>query len=173
MKELFRDKWIIYILSVVLIIVLLFIFAIKHISDNKKQIEILKAQYQEMLVLQEQFSSLKQKIDAVESKKNLSNVQGIIEAVEEIFSSIGLKGKLKTIKSSGKREIKDGIEEVADIYIEKVNMNELVNIFFRIENAPMILTIKKAVIKKSFEDPELLNISMTLSFLKTKNTFEQ
>lgn len=174
MKELFRNNRLIYILSAVLIIVvLLFIFTIKHVSDNRKQIEILKAQHQEILVLQDQFNSLKQKIDAVESKKNLSNVQGIIEAVEEIFSSIGLKGKLKTIKSSGKREIRDGIEELADIYIEKVNMNELVNIFFRIENAPMILTIKKVGIKKSFEDPELLNISMTLSFLKSKNTFEQ
>lgn len=173
MKELFRNKRLICILSMLLIVVALFISAIKYISDNRKQLGILKAQYQEMLVLQDQFSSLKQKIDAVESKKNLSNVQGIIEAVEEIFSSIGLKGKLKTIKFSGKREIKSGIEEVADIYIEKVNMNELVNIFFRIENAPMILTIKKAGIKKSFEDPELLNISMTLSFLKSKNTFEQ
>ena len=173
MKELFRNKGIIYILSGILIVILLFIFAMKYISDNKKQINILREQYQEMLVLQDQFISLKQKIDVVEGKKNLSNVQGIIEAVEEIFSSIGLKGKLKTIKSIGRREIKDGIEEVADIYIEKVNMNELVNILFRIENAPMIITIKKAAIKKSFENPELLNISLTISFLKPKNAFER
>lgn len=47
-------------------------------------------------------------------------------------------------------------------------MNEMVNIFYRIENAPMILTIKKATVKKSFENPELLNISLVLSFLNPK-----
>ena len=65
-------------------------------------------------------------------------------------------------------EVKDGFEEEADISVEKVTMNEMVNIFYRIENAPMILTVKKASIKKSFDNPELLNISLILSFLKPK-----
>ena len=32
----------------------------------------------------------------------------------------------------------------------------------------MVLTVKKVTIKKSFENPELLNISLILSFLKNK-----
>jgi hypothetical protein len=44
----------------------------------------------------------------------------------------------------------------------------MINVFYRIENAPMVLTVKKATIKKSFENPELLNITMVLSFLKAK-----
>ncbi len=166
MKELFKNKKIIFILSGILTVISLVAFALKYISDGKKQVKVLQEQYNEILFLKEEFNALKQKINTVESKKDLSNVQGIIEAVEEIFSSIGLKNKLKTIKSSGSRETKDGIEEEADIFIEKVNMNELINIFYRIENAPMILTIKKTTIKKSFENPELLNISLTISFLK-------
>ncbi len=167
MKELFKNKKIIFIFSGILTVISLFVFASKYISDGKKQIKILQEQYNEILFLKEEFNSLKQKINTIEGKKDLSNVQGIIEAVEEIFSSIGLRNKLKTIRSSGSREIKDGIEEEADIFIEKVNMNELINIFYRIENAPMILTIKKTTIKKSFENPELLNISLTISFLKS------
>ncbi len=167
MKELFKNKKIIFILSGILTVISLVAFALKYISDGKKQVKVLQEQYNEILFLKEEFNALKQKINTVESKKDLSNVQGIIEAVEEIFSSIGLKNKLKTIKSSGSRETKDGIEEEADIFIEKVNMNELINIFYRIENAPMILTIKKTTIKKSFENPELLNISLTISFLKS------
>ena len=163
-----KNKKLLYILSGILIVIFFAIFAIKEISDSKKQIEVLKEQQKEILILKNEFLYLKQKIDAIESKKNLSNVQGIIEAIEEIFSSIGLKDKVKTIKSTVRREIKDGIEEDADIYIEKVSMNEMVNIFYRMENAPMILAVKKATIKKSFENPELLNISLTLSFLKPK-----
>jgi hypothetical protein len=163
-----RNKKFLYILSGILIVIFFFVFAIKELSDGKKQIEALKEQQKEILILKNEFLSLKQKIDAIESKKNLSNVQGITEAIEEIFSPIGLKDKVKTIKPVVRREIKDGIKEEADIYIEKVSMNEMVNIFYRIENAPMILTIKKATIKKSFENPERLNISLTLSFLKSK-----
>ncbi|MBE0427177.1 MAG: hypothetical protein IBX72_11115 [Nitrospirae bacterium] len=168
MSKLLKNKRILYILSGILITIFFYIFAIKEISTGKKQIEALKEQQKEMLILKNEFLSLKQKIDAIEGKKNLSNVQGIIEAVEEVFPSIGLKDKVKTVKSTARREIRDGIEEEADINIEKVSMNEMVNIFYRMENAPMILTIKKAAIKKSFENPELLNISLTLSFLKSK-----
>ena len=121
-----------------------------------------------MIIVKDEFLSLKQRIDAVESKKNLSNVQGIVQAVDEVFLSIGLKDKVKTVKSTGRRDMKDGFEEEAELQIEKVSMNEMVNIFYKIENAPMVLTIKKASIKKSFENPELLNIILTLSFLKAK-----
>jgi hypothetical protein len=45
-------------------------------------------------------------------------------------------------------------------------MNEMVNVLYSIENAPMLLVIKKINIKTSFENPELLNITMTLSLVK-------
>lgn len=137
-------------------------------SSEKRELKQLKEKIGEILIIKNEYLSLKKRIDAVEGKKNLSRTEGIIPAVDEVFSWIGLRDRLKTVKSTGKREVKDGFEEDAELYIEKVNMNEMVNIFYRIENAPMILTIKKATIKKSFENPELLNISLTLSFFKGK-----
>lgn len=121
-----------------------------------------------MMLLKDEFLSLRQRINFVEGKKNLSNVQGIVQAVDEVFSSVGLRDKVKTVKSAGKRDTRDGFEEEADISVEKVSMNEMANIFYRIERAPMALTIKKATIKKSFESPELLNLTLVLSFLKAK-----
>jgi len=121
-----------------------------------------------LLLLKDEYLSLKQRIDSVEGRKSQSGPQGIVQAVDEVFQSMGLKDKIKTLKSTGKREIRDGFEENADLSIEKVTMNEMVNILYRIENAPMVLTMKKVTIKKSFENPELMNISLDLSFLKTK-----
>jgi hypothetical protein len=120
-----------------------------------------------MAVLKDEFVSLKQKIQRVESRKKLANVQGVLQAVDEVFSSLSLKEKVRTIKSTGRRETKDGIEEEADVSVEKVTMNEMLNILHRIEHAPMILTVRKVAIKQSFENPELLNITLMLSFLKT------
>ena len=163
-----KNKRFISVLSVFIVFIIIISLAIRLLSSEKRELKLLREQQKEMIIVKDEFLSLKQRIDAVESKKNLSNVQGIIQAVDEVFLSIGLKDRVKTVKSTGRREIKDGFEEEAELQIEKVSMNEMVNIFHKIENAPMVLTIKKAAIKKSFENPELLNITLTLSFLKTK-----
>lgn len=163
-----KDKRFIYISSGLLGFIIIIAIAINLLSAESRELRLLKEQRKEMLIIENEFLSLKQKIDAVEGKKNLSSVQGIVQAVDEIFLSIGLKDKIKTVKPTVSRDVKDGFEEEADLYIEKVSMNEMVNIFYRIGDAPMILTIKKAAIKKSFENPELLNITLTLSFLKSK-----
>lgn len=163
-----KDRKLIFIASGIAVFILLMVFGISSLSSAKKQAALLKEQHNEMVVLKDEFLSIRQKVDAVEARKNLTNVQGVAQAVDEVFQSIGLKDRIKTLKSSGKREVKEGFEEEADISIEKVNMNELINILYKIENAPMILTVKKAVIKKSFENPELLNVTLVLSFFKAK-----
>ena len=163
-----KNKRFISVLSVFIVFIIIISLAIRLLSSKKRELKLLREQQKEMIIVKDEFLSLKQRIDAVESKKNLSNVQGIVQAVDEVFLSIGLKDKVKTVKSTGRRDMKDGFEEEAELQIEKVSMNEMVNIFYKIENAPMVLTIKKASIKKSFENPELLNIILTLSFLKAK-----
>ena len=168
MKEIWKNKRLIVIASGLILLVLFAAYAVNVLSSDRKELKILREQREEMLTLKQDFTALKQRTDSLEMKKGLSNVQGIMEAIDDVFSSLGLKENLKTVKSSGTKEVKDGFEEEADIYIEKVTMNEMVNIFYTIEHTPMVLTVKKATIKKSFETPELLNISLTLSFLKAQ-----
>jgi general secretion pathway protein M len=107
-------------------------------------------------------------IDAIEGKGSLTKVEGIIQASDEIFRSLGLRQKVKSVKSIGTKKIKDATEEEVEVQVEKVNMNELVNIFYRIENAPMMLTIKKVTVKTSFENPALLDMAMTLGLIKAE-----
>jgi general secretion pathway protein M len=168
MTDLLKNRRIISFSAVLISFLILAALGIKMLSSQTKELHQLQEQRKEMAVLRDEFLSLQQKIQTVENRKNLTNVQGVLQAVDEVFSSVGLKDKVKTVKNTGKRETKDGIEEEADVSVEKVTMNEMVNIFYRIDHAPMILTIKKVTVKQSFENPELLNITLMLSFLKTK-----
>lgn len=168
MTDLLKNRRIISFSAVLISFLILAALGIKMLSSQTKELHQLQEQRKEMAVLRGEFLSLQQKIQTVENRKNLTNVQGVLQAVDEVFSSVGLKDKVKTVKNTGKRETKDGIEEEADISVEKVTMNEMVNIFYRIDHAPMILTIKKVSVKQSFENPELLNITLMLSFLKIK-----
>jgi len=166
--ELLKDKRLIYISSGLVLLVVIAVYGMNLLSSEQRELKLLNDQRKEMLILRDEYVSLKKRVDSAESRKDLSSAQGIVQAADEVFQSIGLKDKVKTVKSTNRRDMKEGTEEEAELLIEKVSMNEMVNIFYKIENAPMILTIKKAVIKKSFENPELLNISLTLSFLKMK-----
>jgi hypothetical protein len=157
-----------WIVSGAVAFVILFI-SMTHMSlALKKDNAYLKARQRDMLSLSEEFLALKSVIDSAESRKSLSKVEGIMQAVDEMFRSVGLSEKVKSVKSGGTVEKKYGFEEEADIQIEKVSMNEMVNIFYKIESAPMALSIKKATVKTSFENPALLNVSMTLGFIKPK-----
>jgi uncharacterized protein YoxC len=134
----------------------------------KKDRDDLRSRQREMLVLANEYAGLKTTVDSVEGKKSLTKVEGIVQAVDEVFKSIGLSQRVKSVKSTGTRERKFASEEEADVSVEKVTMNEMVNILYRIETAPMILSVKKTSIKMSFDNPSLLNVTMTVSLIRPK-----
>jgi len=148
--------------------VILCILLINVSLSSKKDLGNLKAQQKELLSIKDEFLSLKNRIDTVENKKSLTKIEGIVQAADEVFLSLGLKRKVKSVKPTGTKDLKETIEEEAEVQVEKVDMNEMVNIFHKIENSPMILSVKKTTIKTSFENPELLDITMIIALVKPK-----
>lgn len=136
--------------------------------SSKNELNSLKQQQKEMQLLKGEFLSVKAIVDSAESKKSMSKVQGIVQAVDEVALSLGMKAKVKSVKASGGRDIRYAIEEDADVQVERATMNEMVNLLYKIENAPMALSLKRINIRTAFEDPTLLNISMTLSLIRNK-----
>lgn len=134
----------------------------------KKERSALIQRKKEILSLSNEFGPLKSLVDSAESKKSLSRNDGVVQAVDEIFKSIGLGRKLKSVKPLGVRDQRYATEEQAELQVEKVDMNEMVNIFYKLENAPLILPIKRSTIRPSFENPNLLNLTVTLSLVKPK-----
>jgi general secretion pathway protein M len=152
---------------------IVFLFVLSLVSFEvslsvKKERSALRSQEEELLALASQYEGLKRAVDSVEGKKSLTKVAGIVQAVDEVFGSLGLNEKVKSVKSAGTKEKKYATEEEADVSVEKVTMNEMMNILYKIENAPMILSVKRTSIKSSFDDPSLLNITMTIGLITPK-----
>jgi general secretion pathway protein M len=152
---------------------IVFLFVLSLVSFEvslsvKKERSSLRSQEEELLALASQYEGLKRAVDSVEGKKSLTKVAGIVQAVDEVFGSLGLNEKVKSVKSAGTKEKKYATEEEADVSVEKVSMNEMMNILYKIENAPMILSVKRTSIKSSFDDPSLLNITMTIGLITPK-----
>lgn len=136
----------------------------------KTENTVLKAKKKELALLKDETLALKIRVDAAESRKSLTRVAGVVQAVDEIVKSLGVAQKVKSVKSLGVRDRQYAVEEEAEVQLEKVSMNEMVNIFFRIENAPMVLALKKTTIKTSFENPSLLNISCIITLVRPQGS---
>lgn len=136
--------------------------------SSERTLGNLRDQRKELSLLRGEYLALKGRVDAVEGKKALVKVKGIVQAIDELLLPMGLKQKIKSVKPTAVQELKDATEETAEVQIERVDVNEAVNIFFGIENAPMALAVKKTTVKSSFDSPAHLNITMVLALIKPK-----
>lgn len=154
------------LIALCLFILLIPVFLINRASKSER--DRLNAKQNKLSALAGEYKSLKERLEAFEQKKSYGKTVSAAQALEDTMLSLNLKGKLKSVKITGHREIKDAQEEVAEVIIEKMTLNELVNLFYRIENGPARLTVRKVNIKKPFENPELLTVSMTVALLIEK-----
>jgi hypothetical protein len=159
------------ILIVLAVLYILIIPGLIWTQSAEKELSILKTKYQEFSILAAEYGILKENVNAIEQKKTLTKINSIAQAMDEIASPLGIKGKVKSIKGTGtKRTIEKMSEESAEIQIEKLNMTELMHVLYKIENAPMILAVKKVTMKKSFETPDFLDVTMTVSLFTSTTT---
>jgi len=160
--KVFRRKALI-VLALAVLYVLLLPNLLWEQSVRREQ-AALKKKYNEFSVLAREYQSLQVSISAIERKKALTKTASIAQAIGDISRSLGVTGKVKSIKGTGTRKTPNQMsEESAEIQIEGLTINEMVKLLYKIENAPLILAMKTVVIKKAFENPELLDVTMTVS----------
>lgn len=155
-------------IAVIVVSLVLGILLVNMSLSLKKERTELRSRQKEISLLKGEFERLKGAVDSAEGKKSLIKVEGIVQAVDEVFRSLGLSRNVRSVKPLGVREKKYGVEEEAEVQVEKVNMNEMTNIFYKMENSPMVLSIKKTTIKTSFDNPSLLNLTITVDLVKPK-----
>ncbi len=159
----------IIVASIVLFLYILIIPLLVIESGARKELGAQNARLKEMTALSSEYKTISERISIIERRSTVARIDGVAQAIDSITSSIGIRGKVKSIRAAGSREIKGEMtEDSAEVQMEKVSMNELVNLFYSIDNAPMMLTIRQALMKKSFENPELLDIKMTIALFARK-----
>ncbi|MBI5237538.1 MAG: hypothetical protein HY887_03845 [Deltaproteobacteria bacterium] len=137
--------------------------------SSAKGLMAVKERAREFISLAVEFRAVKDRVDSLERKASISRPAGLAQAVHDISSSIGLNEKVKTVKSLGVRDVKDGMSsERAEVRLERLSMNELVNLFYKFEEAPMLVSIESVTIKKRFDSPEYLDVAMTVDLFSRK-----
>ncbi len=162
-KIIFSDR---YTLITVTAVILIAIFTfITFISANKieKGNGKLKNQLTEMQMLREELIHIKDIVESKEKKIGLTEVSGVVSALEQMLNTLGLEAKV--IKPLEKKRIKEFKEEDAELQIENIDLNKIVNLLYRIENSPVPIKIKNATIKTTFENPNIFILNLTASLI--------
>ena len=137
----------------------------------ERDLKAARAKAGDMMSLAQDYRALRRQVDAVESRGSLSRQAGAIQAMDDIVSGLGLKSKLKGIKGLGSREIKGGLtEDGAELVFEKLSTNEVVNLLHRIDTAPLMISVRTASIRMSFENQNALDMTLTVALFAKKTS---
>lgn len=162
-KFILSDRYILIILTgIVLAAVFVFITFVSANNLERKN-ENLRKQFKELQALKEELINIKYIVDSKEKKIGLTDVKSVVSALEQMLNSLGLEAKV--IKSLGKRKIKEFTEEDAELEIENIDLNKIVNLLYKIENSPVPMKIKTTAIRTTFENPDIFVLNMTASLI--------
>ena len=113
---------------------------------------------------QASLAGMRDKSGVFERKRKNSKGMSVHEAVTGVIDNLGLKGKLASLQSPPGAA--SAQEERAEALLEGITLNELVNLLYSLENSRMLILTRKANIRTSFENPELLNATLSVSLIK-------
>lgn len=88
------------------------------------------------------------------------------DSVARLIDEIGIKGKSSQIKPLKGDDRPGFMEDAAEVRIEGLSANEVVNLLFRLEKGGKPVVIKKANFKTRYDDPAKMDISLSVALLK-------
>lgn len=88
------------------------------------------------------------------------------DSLARIIEEIGIRGKGVKIAPLKGEERNGIIEDTADVRIEGLTANEMVNLVYRLEKGSRPILLKKANLRVRFDDPSRFDLALTTALLK-------
>lgn len=125
--------------------------------------ETLTVQIAEIDAMTDGVIQMKGIVESVENRIGLSKTGGVVSTMEQILGTLNLKAKV--IKPLTKKKMNDFTEENAEIEIQDIDLNGIVNLLYKIDTSPSPMKINSTAINATFEDPNRFILKFTVSLL--------
>jgi general secretion pathway protein M len=123
-----------------------------------------EAELTELMLLKQRYLNLKKE------SERLANRLAAVKADDSpgrVMEEAGFKGKPVQIRPM-KGEERGGLQEdLAEVKIDGLTANELVNLLHRLEKGTKPVILKKLQVKTRFDDPAKLDATLTVALIKT------
>jgi hypothetical protein len=163
-KMLFMDKSIFVLLLLIVAVFSLTVMTLVFTGNFNSKNTLLKTQIEELQSLSGNVVRIKGIVERKEKRIASARAKGVVSTVEQILKNLGIKAK--TIKPLDKKKTNGFIEEVADIEVENIDLNHIVNLLYRIDNSPSPMKINSALTKTGFENPDRFTLKLSVSLLR-------
>jgi outer membrane murein-binding lipoprotein Lpp len=160
------DRKTLIVLGAVVVSVLMLLGSLVWSGSAASRLSEIEKAHAEMSRVGGELKGLRARVDSLERKSAAAGGKGLLAFVDQITESIGVKEKLasqKSIPSTSARE------EKAELSFEKLSLNEIANLLYRIEAQPVLLLVSRVVMAPSFDEPNLIMLDMTVSLVKAGN----
>ena len=154
------------IAATVAIIVVLAVFTVwanSSISLLKKKRAVRESELAEMMVLKQRYQTAS---SGAQKLANLMAASRPDDSPAKVLEEIGIKGKGSQIKQVKGEERSGFVEDAAEVKIDGISANEMVNLLFRLEKGSRPVLVKRALVKARFDDPARLDLTLTVALLK-------
>lgn len=149
----------VFIAAAIIFIITMSVLSTKTGGENSA----LKTQLTGIKSLAEGALELKGVVEAKEKKTGLNKGAAVVPTLEQILKSLGMKATV--IRPSAKNKVKEFTEEDAELEIQNIDLNSIVNLLFKIDNSPVPMKIKNTSIKTTFENPDKFILKLTVSLI--------
>ncbi|MBC8412371.1 hypothetical protein H8E50_01705 [bacterium] len=162
-KILFFDKPLLFIAALSIILLVISVRSSLIAAETVHKSEDLRSQYTVISSLSEEVIALKKFVTSQEGKLKTVKGSAVVSTLENILNELGLKAD--SIKPMQKKKIDQHFENDAEIEIESIDLNSIINLLYLIKNSRAPMKIKNSLIKTSFENPDKLILNLTVSLL--------
>ncbi len=138
----------------------------KRYTTLKRSVEVKKEELAEFRRLKERY--LKEKVNFDYLKRRLltaGSAESTIAIVESIGEDIGIKERIVSIKPLGERTRNSYLIKEMELKVEGIDLNQLVNLLYRIEHHRMLFRIDEFTMKSRFEKPTLFDVGMKITHI--------
>lgn len=154
-------------LAVALLLVVGYVSASGAINGLARKRVSREADLVELMMLKQRYQTLKKE------SERLTNRLATLKAEDSpgrIVEEAGFKGKpvqIRPLKGESRGAL---LEEAAEVKIDGLTANELVNLLHRLEKGAKPVILKKLLVKSRFDDPAKLDTTLTVSLIKALPT---
>jgi hypothetical protein len=134
------------------------------LGKASSRLDSMQSLHSYLIEQQKDLSSFKDKAALFEAKRKNSKGKSVQDVINSELDALGLKEKLESIKSPPGGMTPD--EEKAEARLKGLSMNELVNLLYTLDNSRMLILTRKANIRTTFENPDVLNVTLSVSLIK-------
>ena len=165
--EHFRRKTnMLYLTGFLVGISLSIIMANKWINNMEKKVSLKRQEMATFNDGRKEYLREKAGIEAMESKLFVPHAGESSDAIiQEIFRKIGIEDKVASFKPFMEEMGKDYVKHGSEIKINKINLNQFVNLVYKIENHKNLLLIKSISMDSRFDNPAIFDITMQVILL--------